>query len=61
MRPIPPQPNLTPTWPSDGRTIVFHRPVGGASLFQLFRMNAEGTGEKQLTFPPGLNAAAARP
>jgi TolB protein len=49
-------PDLTPTWSADGGRIVFHRPVGGGARFQLFSINADGTGEKQLTFPPGLNA-----
>jgi len=35
---------------------VFHRRVGGRGQFQLFVVNADGTGEVQLTFPPGLNA-----
>ena len=49
-------PDLTATWSPDGRKIVFHRPVGGRGQFQLFQINADGTGEVQLTFPPGLNA-----
>jgi TolB protein len=49
-------PDLTPTWSPDGRRIVFHRPVGGAARFQLFSIPVSGTGETQLTFPPGLNA-----
>jgi hypothetical protein len=35
---------------------VFHRRIGGRGQFQLILINADGTGEKQLTFPPGLNA-----
>ncbi|HXT68136.1 MAG TPA: hypothetical protein VN700_00155 [Vicinamibacterales bacterium] len=49
-------PDLTPTWSPDGRRIVFHRPIGGTARFQLFSISADGTGETQLTFPPGLNA-----
>jgi TolB protein len=50
--------DLTPSWSPDGRTIVFHRRVGGQAQFQLFTINADGSGEKQLTFPPGFNAFA---
>ena len=48
--------DLTPSWSPDGKKIVFHRRVGGRGQFQLMLINADGTGEKQLTFPPGLNA-----
>jgi Tol biopolymer transport system component len=51
-------PELTPSWSPDGRQIVFHRPVEGRGQFQLFVMKADGTGEKQLTFPPGLSGFA---
>ena len=50
--------DLTPSWSPDGRTIVFHRRVGGQAQFQLFTINADGGGERQLTFPPGFNAFA---
>jgi TolB protein len=48
--------DLTPSWSPDGKKIVFHRRVGERGQFQLFVINADGTAEKQLTFPPGLNA-----
>jgi TolB protein len=48
--------DLTPSWSPDGKKIVFHRRVGGRGQFQLILINADGTDEKQLTFPPGLNA-----
>ena len=34
---------------------MFHRRVGGRGQFQLFMINADGTGERQLTNPPGLS------
>lgn len=49
-------PDLTASWSPDGKRIVFHRRVGGRGQFQLFSVNPDGTGEVQLTFPPGLNA-----
>ena len=48
--------DLTPSWSPDVKQIVFHRRVGGQGQFQLFLINVDGTGEKQLTLPPGLNA-----
>jgi TolB protein len=48
----------TPTWSPDGQQIVFNRTVTAEEGPQLFVMNANGTGETQLTTPPGLNLIA---
>src|SRR5262245_7037470 len=48
--------DATPTFSPDGQQIVFHRTVPG--LTQLMLMNADGTGQVQLTFPPGHNVYA---
>ena len=48
--------DATPTFSPDGQKIVFHRLVG--VTFQLFQMNADGTGAVQMTAPPGLNLFA---
>jgi len=49
----------TPTWSPDGQKIAFHRNVSGPQSSQLFVMNANGTDQTQLTFPPGINLLAA--
>ena len=51
-------PELTLSWLSDGKQLIFQRAVGGVGQFQLFTINADGTGEKQLTFTPGFNGFA---
>lgn len=48
--------DATSTFSPDGQKIVFHRPVAG--LFQLWVMHADGTGQVQLTQPPGLSLFA---
>ena len=45
---------LTPTWSPDGQLIVFHWTPSN----QLWVMRADGSGQAQLTFPPGLNLLA---
>jgi TolB protein len=42
----------TPTFSPDGQKIVFHR---GPAIWM---MNADGSGQVQLTFPPGFNILA---
>ena len=46
---------LSISWSPDGRQLVFHRAIGGVGRFQLFTINADGTGEKQFTFVPAYN------
>ncbi len=48
--------DLTPSWSPDGQKITFHRPLPGG--FEIFVMNADGTGQTQLTNTAGLNAFA---
>jgi len=49
--------DLTPTFSPDGEKIVFHR--GSMSVpQQIWIMNADGTGQTQMTFPPGINNIA---
>ena len=43
-------------WSIDGTKLFFNRPVPGQGN-QLFSINANGTGETQLTNPPGINLA----
>ena len=51
--------DATPSWFPDGQKIVFHRNVLGQGL-QIWVMNAaDGTGQTQLTNPPGINLFAA--
>ena len=46
---------LTPTWSPDGQLIVLHR----TPTNQLWVMHADGSGQAQLTLPPGFNLLAA--
>jgi Tol biopolymer transport system component len=48
--------DATPTFSPDGTQIVFHRLVAGGN--QLFVINADGTGEHQITSTAGLNLLA---
>jgi TolB protein len=49
-----PQSEGTPIWSPDGRKILFSRQFGVGS-YDLFVMNADGTGETQLTTTPGFD------
>jgi TolB protein len=50
-------PDGTPTWSPDGTRIVFNRAVPPPNQ-QLHIMNADGSGQTQMTFPPGFNLFA---
>jgi Tol biopolymer transport system component len=60
-----PEPQVTPTWSPDGSQIVYHTgfrneldPATIFPLFELIRINADGTGREQITNTPGLNFIA---
>lgn len=46
--------DATPSWSPDELKIAFHRLVAGQGL-QLWVMNADGSGQTQLTNSPGMN------
>jgi hypothetical protein len=46
--------DLTPTWSADGKQIVWHKTPAN----QLFTMHADGSGEGQITAPPGFTLLA---
>jgi len=52
--------DATATFSPDGQQILFHRTVapGTPGVQQLWLMNADGTGQIQLTNPPGVNTLA---
>jgi Tol biopolymer transport system component len=50
-------PDGTPTWSPDGTKIVFNRAVPVPNQ-QLHIMNADGSGQTQMTLPPGFNLFA---
>ncbi len=55
--------DLTATWSPNGQQILYHRrgavtPAYPTPGQQLFMMNADGSDEAQLTFPPGVNNLA---
>jgi len=52
--------DATPSFSPDGQQILFHRTVapGTSGGIQLWKMNADGTGQTQLTNPPGNNLLA---
>jgi Tol biopolymer transport system component len=55
--------DLTATWSPDGQQILYHRrgavtPAYPTPGQQLFVMNADGSDQTQLTFPPGVNNLA---
>jgi TolB protein len=56
--PVPmPRPDGTPTWSPDGTRIVWNKGVPPPNQ-QLHVMNADGSGQTQMTFPPGFNLFA---
>jgi Tol biopolymer transport system component len=62
-----PGPELEPAWSPDGSRLAFTRPAamepaGGLSHADIWLMNADGTGQRQLTHaPPAATAGASRP
>jgi Tol biopolymer transport system component len=44
---------MTVNWAPVGEQVVFARDVGGTECAQLFVVNADGSGERQLTNDPG--------
>ena len=52
-----PLPDGTPSWSPDGTRIVWSRAVPPPNQ-QLHIMNADGSGQTQMTFPPGFNLFA---
>ena len=47
--------DATHSWSPDGQKIVFHRTVVSQQP-QIWVMNADGTGQTQLTTMPGINS-----
>jgi Tol biopolymer transport system component len=60
-----PESQITPAWSPDGSQIVYHTqfrneldPATPFPLFELIRIDADGTGREQITNTPGLNFIA---